>query len=577
MDSSNDQINRPVYWLGILLIIIFGCHRYYKPVPVDTSNPEITGDVIVANAQKYMILRQGEKSYYLSHLKVDNVAMTLNADLMPVSSSHLQYIYAKPRKYKYKDSSQGKDKLEVLKEVHVYVKDTLNPYTSKTISLPFNQIEKIELIEHDKGRTTTSYVLGGIGITAGLVAVAVAIAALTSQNKDDEPAYTPPPSYDGTTYGGGSCPYVYGYDGKGYILQGELFAGAIEPKLERVDYLPMDIQPINGVYQIRISNELEEKEYINMAELLVCEHNTGVRLGFGPDGKAYQLANLVPVTSARLNDRRDVSMMVNKKDYMSCSFDDTLGQSSRNELTLTFPNQGKSKSGKLVLNLKNSYWMEYLLGEYTTSFGKKYDESLVKLNNEPLEKTVQWTYDQDIPLSISVSTKEGWKEVIKLNTVGPVMNREIVIPVELDKSATDQVTVRLTTGFLFWEIDYAAFDFTADRTVTPTILKPISAKDEKGNDVLSSLAGEDKNYLVQPMTGDYSILTYRFDPAVKAGTSYTAVLASKGYYELTRQYSGKPYTTLLKKLNEPGGMSAFSMEKYQSLFRAQSIVGGSTN
>ncbi len=540
---------RPVYWLSVLAIFVLSCTHFFKPVTQNTNTTDATRNVITTKApNKYFILRQGSNSYALKNITVDNVAMTLNGNLSSVDDSHLLYVNAKGRNYKYKLKKD--DEINVLREVHIFSKETSVIDTIKPFSLSLDQIEKIEVIERDKQRTTTSYVLGGIGITLGVITVAAIIVALTKS----------------------SCPFVSTYDGVQYMVEGELFGGAVNRKLERLDYLPLNIRPVNGEFQLRISNELKEKQFTNFANLVVIEHNSNTQAGIGSDGNVYQLSNRVSPTSALLNNNWDVLKTITQADGVSCNFNDTLSSSATNEMTLTFPYAGDSKKVKLVLQLKNSYWFDYLYGEFTSNFGSRYNNWQKKQNSQPVGKMIQWINDQQIPLNISINTSTGWKEISKLSTIGPLTNRQVVIPVELNSHSNEPIKVKLSTGFMFWELDYAAMDFTVEEPVTVTMLQPYSAVDEKGNDVLDELTGNDEKYLTQLESGNYATLKYKFDKPINSGKSYSVVLATKGYYEPIRDYSGKPNLAFLKKFKEPGAMAAFSKYKYQSIIRNQSII-----
>ncbi len=551
MNNSKFPGKQSVYWLIFMLLFGMSCSHFYTPIKANTATLENTRIAVTSKApNKYFILRQGGNSYAIKNITVDNIAMALTGTLSQVAESHLQYVNAIGRKYKYKKSGKSGKEIDVLNEVHIYSKSTAAIDTTKAFSLPLAQIEKIEVIEHDAGRTTTSYILGGIGITLGVLAVATIIVALTKS----------------------SCPFVSVYDGEQYAVQGELFGGAVNHKLERTDYLPLKIQPVNGEYQLRISNELKERQYTNFAYLIVIEHNSNSQVGIGTDGMVYRLSKPVSPDIALLNNSLDVSKKIGLVDNVSCNFDDTLSASPINELTLSFKNTGAVKKAKLVLQLKNAYWFDYLYGEFTRNFGNNYAAFQQKQIEQPAEKMIQWTRDQQIPLSIAVSTVSGWKEILKLNTIGPLTNRQVVIPVEMNSSSNEPIRIKLSTGFMFWELDYAAMDFSPDEPITTTTLFPYYAKDENGNDVLNQLTGNDEKYLTQLETGNYATIKYKFDKPFIPGKSYDVVLATRGYYEPIREYSGKPNTAFLKKFREPGAMAAFSKDKYQSIKRNQSTI-----
>lgn len=156
MNSSKFTISSPGLWLGILIMLSIGCRSYYIPVTADTSTPQAAGNIVTSNvSQKLLILRQGADSYGLKNPVVDTAALTLNATLVVLDSSLFQYINAKPREYSYRNSV-------VLKEVHIFSKDSSKADLTNAFTLPLDKIEKIEVIEKDKRRTQTSRIIGGV-------------------------------------------------------------------------------------------------------------------------------------------------------------------------------------------------------------------------------------------------------------------------------------------------------------------------------------------------------------------------------------------------------------------------------
>ncbi len=56
----------------------------------------------------------------------------------------------------------------------------------------------------------------------------------------------------------GSCPYIYAYNGQSYVFNGDIYAGAIYPCLERHDYTRLNgMLAVDGKYRIKIANKLE--------------------------------------------------------------------------------------------------------------------------------------------------------------------------------------------------------------------------------------------------------------------------------------------------------------------------------
>jgi hypothetical protein len=553
MSGYFNKLKPSVYWLGVIMLLTMSCTKFYKPVEADTSTPTTKKELLSANAQKYLILHQGKYIYNLKNSTIDNLAMTLHAELSSVDPEHLTYVKAKPRKYAYSNP-------DVLNEFHIYSKDSSWLDVTTPLVLPLDQIDKIELIEHDAKRTRKSNATVGAIITMGAMAAIIVVAIATADIG---------PSFGGD---GCSCPIVSTYDGEQYVLQGELFTGAISPPLERNDYLPLPLQPINGEFQIRITNDVDEMAHIDYAHLSVIEHDYNTSVGIGVDGMTYLISDPVSPTAATLNDNRDMLAVVRQADGMVCNFDDTLRNTSTSELTLTFQAPREVKHAKLVLQLKNSTWLAYIFEDYARHFGNRYNDWQEKMSKTPAGETRQWIEDQQMPLTISISTSAGWKEIEHVDMVGMYANREFVIPLELYMRPDGPFRVKLSTGFLFWELDYAAMDYTMESYVTKSTLSPYYAVDEKGVDVLDQLMLDDGTYLVQPETNNYVTLKYKMNDPVRHDKSYSVILLTKGYYQLMRYYEGKPDVTFLKPFKDPGALSAHSKAKFQSIMNNKSVA-----
>ena len=121
--------------------------------------------------------------------------------------------------------------MQVLSEVHFYIHPD-NTAVLGQYTLALDKVKLIEVIEKDKARTTSSYVIGAIGYTLGAVAVVAIIIAATKS----------------------SCPFVSAYDGDNFWLQGEIYGGAIYPQLARHDYLPLKMPPLkDGSLQVKLA------------------------------------------------------------------------------------------------------------------------------------------------------------------------------------------------------------------------------------------------------------------------------------------------------------------------------------
>ena len=90
---------------------------------------------------------------------------------------------------------------------------------------------------------------------------------------------------------------------------------------------------------------------------------------------------------------------------------------------------------------------------------------------------IKWSLDQGIPLSVYLETEDGWEFVDYYNVVGPLAAKEDVLEIDLTKMKGDKVNIKLEFGFLFWEIDYVAMDFTPNFSVEKHTVSLFSAFD----------------------------------------------------------------------------------------------------
>jgi hypothetical protein len=225
----------------------------------------------------------------------------------------------------------------------------------------------------------------------------------------------------------------------------------------------------------------------------------------------------------------------------------------------------------LILNAKNSLWLDYIYGEFTKLFGTAYNRFAEQRKRVLPEKSIQWMLDQGLLLSIYLETGNGWKFLDYFDMVGPLAARDLVMPIDLSDVKSDNLRIKLTCGQMFWELDYAAMDFTENLPVKIKYLDPTSAVDEKGTDVSKLLKAPDNLYLEQPEVGNEAVITYP-EVTVTEGLAYTAFLHSRGYYEYIRDYKTKPDVAYLKSFSKKGAFNEFSFQHYNKILNGIELL-----
>ncbi|MGZ8554548.1 MAG: hypothetical protein ACXWV8_14145 [Chitinophagaceae bacterium] len=537
------------------ILCISACHTYYKATPASTATTDESAKSIdsLQKNNRYFILRNGNVAYSISNPMLSEDKQTLSCQLDIVPASHqLHLVKGIKGKMQYKKSSiEG---LQVLSEVHFYT-----PYDSSAkegnYSLALNRVQKIEVIEHDKKRTSNSYVIGALGYTLGAVAVVAIIVAATKS----------------------SCPFVSAYDGNEFSLQGEIYGGSIYPQLARHDYMPLKMSPKpDGTLQVKISNELHERQYTDIADLWVITHDKKTRVLADEQGNLYSVADPQPPLSAELNHHKNVLPGIKKAgDYQLLYMDDSSKSDARNDIVMKFNRPAGVSKAKLLLTLKNSYWLDLLYGELAKGFGTYYASYMIEQKSKPAAELLKWVKQQQIPLEVAVKTNEGWKKITDITTIGPLANREIVVPVELPATGELITEIKLSAGFMFWEIDYAAIDFSNDNAFTLQKLSPTSAIDETKTNVLAKLEKEDGIYLEQPEIGNIATLTYRAKNNTDLSKGRTYILHARGYYEHIRDFQNKPDINFLSQFRQPNAFPVYGMQLYKKVRNEslQSLAG----
>jgi hypothetical protein len=300
--------------LTLCILIITACN-YYKVIKLENESATATYSSLdsLQKLKRHFILRSGNNSFYLRNLKLnaDNRTASCVLDtLPPVHRFYVNQSNATNRRYKPSTDYEG----AVVNEVHFYSNDktiaSTGPYT-----LDLSQIQKIEVIQHDRKRTTNSYVIGTVTTVLGAALVTtLLIIALKS-----------------------SCPFVSAYDGNDFTLQGEIYGGAIYPQLSRKDYLLLNMAPApDGSLQVKISNELKEKQYTDLAKLWVIDHPQNSSVIVDEKGNLHTVTQPQQPVTATLN-RKDVLSFVSKaKDNRILYMDDSSSNDATNEITLRF-------------------------------------------------------------------------------------------------------------------------------------------------------------------------------------------------------------------------------------------------
>ena len=496
---------------------------------------------IDTNKNYYLIMESTDGSnikrtrFQMKELSIDN--NRISSRLNFVNSA----IYAPSVKSKFSKSGPKKGS----QNVNLFLSRHYDVWSEQTESgkvlIPFTAIDQIEVYDIDLAKTIVYSTLGIAG-TLGAIFIFILL------TKD-------------------SCPFIYAYNGETYEFAGEIYSGAIHPPLERHDYLPLPVlQPIENEYRIKITNEIKEIQHTNLTELLVFDHPENAEILVDKYGNIHTVSDPQLPEFATAMDGSNIEYLLAEKDSLSfmSGIPDNENQ-DMDGMILTFDRPVDKDTGKLVIKGKNSFWLDYIHGQFSELFGDRLETWKEEQKDKSPEKMIEWSLDQGIPLSVYLETDEGWEFVDYYNVVGPLASKDDVLEIDLSNASNEKVKIKLEFGFLFWEIDYAAMDFTPNLTTSNYTVPVTSAMDQNSIDVSYELRYDDEKYYHQPHIGDQALLTFKVPEQIE-GTKRSIILHSKGHYEILKDAEGEPDLAYLNSFRKPGAFSKFSKEKFMQFY-----------
>jgi hypothetical protein len=519
--------------------VISGCMNYYRAISTRSPGKESISPQI--GLRKTFVIHNDSVAFIIEDARLVNDSLSgkyITRYLLPYGRDTYPAENATSRYYKKKGDYR------LLNEVHIYarnIKTELFPgYTIK--SLAVKDISRLDVYNHDKTSTTISWIFGiGGSILGGFIALSIFALALAALS-------------------GSSCPYVYVNTGEGFALAGEIYSGAVYKPLERDDYLALPrLVAGDGKYKLKLSNELEEIQYTNLAELIVADHPENSEILIDKYGNYQTAIRAVSPFDATNFVGRNVLELIKSKDSVAYS-----GPSETSDIPLTdgiimtFPHTAGNSRGKLFIRARNSLWLDYVYKNSHELFGSYYDNWVRKQDESDAKRLTDWSLDQKIPLSVYLEKNNQWVFCDYFNMAGPAAFKEDVIAIDLGGLDNGPIRIKLEAGSCFWEIDYAGIDYSVNIPAVLTTVKPDRAITGKDEDVTDMLRYDDLKYYVQSEMNDVASLSFIVPPA--SDSKRTVILHSKGHYTILGHDKGAPKIRELKRLREKGMFLEYSRE-----------------
>ena len=396
-------------------------------------------------------------------------------------------------------------------------------------SVPLSQVQRLWV---ERSGVSVARTIGlAAGVTVAAIGVVALVVALTKE----------------------SCPFVYSWDGKHFVFDAEPYGGAIARVLERDDYSELEHLKVDrGEYRLLITNEVDETQHTNLAELWVVDHAPGTRVVADSQGRLHAFRHIERLQAARDRAGNDITAWLDTADRLIWEPEVKLASDGtvREELTLTFAKPAGAQTAGFIANAATSLWGSYMIKRLALLRGGSASLWLASLGNHPLEiaSLAAW-YQRDelYNLKIDVDEESGWTTRGTLMGGGPFISEDRVVPLNISKARGDRLRIRLRPPLGFWALNAFGVSYENAPSPAPEVVKISSARSSSRADALAALAATDEQYYSMPDMNERAELRFPAPPP-KPGMQRTVFLHTRGWYELLLPAQGTPDTAALHEI-----------------------------
>jgi len=527
--------------LSVITVLLTGCFNHFFRTGT-LQGIDAAAMQRLQSQEKYFILHVNDGAMAMDSVKIQKDR--IDASLSALPAGHLHYLNPKIEKA---NLIKAKEKNVVLAEVHLYYTGKIDS-TQSHFSAGLSEFNRVDVYEFDPKTTTFNHVMSVAGIIAGTVAIiglisliALAIAC--------------------------NCPQVYVDNGNNYEFVSGIYSGSIYASMERTDYLPLPALQTGNELKLKIDNVKNEVQYINRIQLMKVQHREGVKVLANRQGKVFTCTNLQTPFAATNGNSTDVKKLIVAKDNETYSFNSTANENGLSNAILIFKKPADVKKARLVVHGGNSLWSGYIYHRFAEMFGNKYETWRDQKDKSDPKEMEQWQKDQALPLMVYIEKNGNWEAVDYFAHTGNTAARDMIMEIDLSTNKDVEIKIKLETVYQFWNLDYAAMDFSVNEETTVLFIHAQSALKSGNTDQTDALKESDKAYC-QLQQDDALGITFTLPDNNNNTDSY--FLISTGYYHNIQKYEGAPDLKTLNSFKSKGSFDAYSRQQFSII--EQSLV-----
>ena len=389
---------------------------------------------------------------------------------------------------------------------------------------------------------------------------------------------------------GGSCPFVYSWNGAKWNFDHETYPLAVYKSIEFMNFGRLEnLKPIDGKLKLQLKEELPEISFTNLFEAYSAQHpnrNSFVM----PDlfGKPHTIQNkILPkrCTAKNGDDCLDSIKSSDEKFWTS-----NLNQNFKNPenyfdwIILDFAKPAGAKNVKINLRVRDTEAVTWAWQDVSNEMGQNYFPLMewmqgIEYKIPFLNKILTQSLEENWMLSVEIWSGKEWVKSGAIRSGRDKWNDFLVFD-DISKIKTDNLKIRLKSTTGFYEVNSVFVDYSQDEAMKVNKLDISSAIKNNKTDVKELLKGINNKYL-EMAQGDVVNLELKDDSAVP-GWEKDYFVKAKGYYHLRDYTQHQSFFHFLKlhmdvlmpALTQKGFTAKYFMTRYVKSLSSQAGNSG---
>jgi hypothetical protein len=375
---------------------------------------------------------------------------------------------------------------------------------------------------------------------------------------------------DSLVYTGGlsSCPFVYSWNGKQYILEAEVFGTSLGKALEaRTCSVLPSLRNDHSRLRVRITNERPETHYLNSVDLLAVEIDTAATAIADIKNVIWPVYKAAPALAATDLSGKNILEKVRARDQLYWESDLSPASSDFEDvIELRFSKPSSVQDGSLIVHAINTHLSQVVFKSLFEFLG---DQSLSFMNaveHDPEMIATMRHWIEESSLKAFVWNGESWERIGMIYPEANVAPFSRVIRFKTDKIKGDTVRIQLRSLTDVWKLDAVNVDWTPVQPLKTWEAPLLSAVGPGKRDVSAALSKADSQYVVV-LPPQQIELTFR-SVASSPGKKITYALNAQGYLYEWFPEKRQGSRVALAKLIPGAGKIAYlkTLLKVKSLF-----------